>query len=244
VPYLQFGTARPRPLDDETRVPPRASGPVRLLHCPTNPAAKGTPEIRRVIERLRESGVEFEYTEITGRPNAEVRRELAGCDLVVDQVYSDTPLAGLATEAAWYGRPVLVAGYMQEEALLGLRAEEVPPTVFCRPEELEGKLRWLIADRDAREDLGRRCRAYVERRLDPARIAGRYLALAAGDWTDEQLCDPYGLGAPTGVGISQERFRSALAAYLQAGGPEALLLEDKPAARDALVNQARVRSLA
>ena len=40
-----------------------------------------------------------------------VLEKMAMSDIVVDQVYCDTPMAGFATEAAINGVPVVVGGY-------------------------------------------------------------------------------------------------------------------------------------
>ena len=59
----------------------------------------------RVIRILFESG---EALHLDG-----ILAELARCDFVIDQLYSDYPLPGLATEAAWFGKPTVVGGYAQ-----------------------------------------------------------------------------------------------------------------------------------
>src|SRR5262249_21215420 len=93
--------------------PPRdPAGPIRIVHAPSDPVSKGTPAIRRAVENLRaRCPYPLEYVELQGRPNREVLEELARCDLVVDQVYNDTAMAGLATEAAAFGKPAVVGGY-------------------------------------------------------------------------------------------------------------------------------------
>ena len=72
----------------------------RILHAPSNPNFKGTEEIRDTIKCLKNENIDFEYIEITNASNEKVLAELNACDLVIDQLYSDTPMATLAAEAA------------------------------------------------------------------------------------------------------------------------------------------------
>ena len=78
-------------------------GPVRILHAPSNPDLKGTEVIRATIDRLVARGHKIDFIEIRGRPNSDVIAALWSSDLVVDQVYSDQPLASFAAEAASLG---------------------------------------------------------------------------------------------------------------------------------------------
>ena len=47
------------------------SVPVRILHCPSHPAVKGSGQVRALIQNLRAKGHEIDYQEISGRPNSE-----------------------------------------------------------------------------------------------------------------------------------------------------------------------------
>ena len=87
----------------------------RILHAPSNPNFKGTEEIRNTIKCLKNENIDFEYIEITNASNEKVLAELKACDLVIDQLYSDTPMATLAAEAAYCGKPTIVGGYGFEE---------------------------------------------------------------------------------------------------------------------------------
>ena len=83
---------------------------VRILHCPSNPRAKGSDLIRAMIQRLRDEGRPIDYVEVVNQPNAVVMDEMKRCDIVVDQMFADYGMPGLATEAACLGKPRLIAG--------------------------------------------------------------------------------------------------------------------------------------
>ena len=77
----------------------------------------------------------------TPTPGAEFdRRKSERADLVVDQLYSDVPCAGLATEAAALGRPAVVGGYAGEELARWYPADRRPPTEYTHPDGLEAAI--------------------------------------------------------------------------------------------------------
>jgi hypothetical protein len=121
------------------RAPQPSSAPnlysvVRVLCGPSHAVAKGTAQIEAAIERLRTRGVAVELATIENRPNAEVLQALRECDLVVDQLYSDTPMAGIAAEAASFGRPVIVCGSAARQAAAQVAPLPLPPRTYVRPE--------------------------------------------------------------------------------------------------------------
>ncbi|HYR06278.1 MAG TPA: hypothetical protein VEQ60_00825 [Longimicrobium sp.] len=205
-----------------------AERPVRILHSPSHPEAKGTPRIRAAVERLRARGHRVELVEITGRPNAEVMRELARCDLVVDQLYSDTPMAGFAAEAARFGKPAVVGGYGAPAMADAIPPSQMPPTAYCHPDDLEATLERLVADAAYRVDLGRRAREFVLRRWAPRRVARRFLRLIDGDVPPGWLFDPARVSHVHGCALPEERARELVRGVVELGGVGALCLSDKP----------------
>jgi hypothetical protein len=125
-------------------------GAVRILHAPSNTNVKGTAEIREAIARLQAEGIRIDYVEVTGRPHREVISELAQADIVVDQAYSDQPMPGLATEAAGFGKPVVIGSEDWEGALSGISSSDIPPTFRARSSEMVDAIRHLVADRSLR----------------------------------------------------------------------------------------------
>ena len=81
---------------------------IRILHAPSNPKIKGSAFIEKAIYSLIKKGHEIEFIKVHNQPNSIVIDELKKCDFVIDQVFSDTPLAGLASEAACLGKPSVV----------------------------------------------------------------------------------------------------------------------------------------
>jgi hypothetical protein len=207
---------------------PTARRATRILHCPSHPEAKGTPEIRRAVASLRAKGHEIEFAEITGRPNAEVLAGIARCDFVVDQVYCDTPMAGFAAEAAFLGKPAVVGGYGAGAVRELLPAEAIPPTLYCSPGELEAAVERLILDADLRARLGEQARRYVEETWAPRRVAARFLRLISGDLPREWVCDPARVRYLHGFGLPEGEARRLVREVVERGGRGALQLSDKP----------------
>lgn len=216
------------PRGSEHEMPPVPGSSVRVLHSPSHPEVKGSARIRAAIESLRARGHAIEFVEITGRPNAEVLRELARCDFVVDQLYSDTPMAGFATEAAHCGRPAVVAGYGGEEFRRLLPADAMPPVEFCHPDNIELAIERLVTDRAYRLELGRRAQDFVRSRWAPSAVAQRYLRILQNDVPAEWTFEPAELLYVHGCGLPEERARAYVSGLVAADGRAALCVSDKP----------------
>jgi hypothetical protein len=210
---------------------------LRGLHSPSHPVLKGTARIRAAVQALRERGVAVELDTVEGRPNAEVLAALADCDLVLDQLYSDTPMAAFATEGASLGRAVLVGGYAAraiaaEAARHGL---PLPPTVFVEPEAFEAELARLVADAEARRRVGADSRAFVAAHWTPQAVAGRLLRMIEGTVPEAWWVEPGEVAYLQGCGLPQGVARERVRALVERCGACALQLDDKPALRDAFL---------
>lgn len=203
----------------------KKSGYVRILHAPSNVNAKGTSEIKQVIDGLGLKGHRIEFVLLHGKTNTEVLHEIAQCDFVVDQVYSDTPLAGFATEAAWLGKPAVVAGYGLELVERTMLKDRVPPSEVCRPDELEAAIESLIVSRAKREALGRKAQQFVEENWTREHIADRYLSLIKGEIPESWLCDPNEVLYFYGAGQNQAKSKKQIVSLVQHFGEASLEIE-------------------
>jgi len=210
----------------ETREANQSS--VRILHAPSKPGPKGTAVIRQAIQSLREKGYAIDFVEITGRPNREVLEELQRCDFVVDELYSDTPMAVFATEAAFAGKPTVVGGYYSKDIRKDVPAQCIPPSLFCHPDDLEPSIEKMITDMTYRVELGRRAYEFVISHWSAEKVAARYLALIDGDIPEDWYYDPYRIRYLHGCGLSEDKAKQVIKAFINAAGPNALCLRDKP----------------
>lgn len=225
VDFLAIGIPFTPPDALETERPDSEAGkrrPIRVLHSPSEPGPKGTPVIREVVERCRANGLDLEYRELIGRPNVEVLRALSWCDFIIDELYSDTPMAKFATEAAYFGKPAIVGSYAG-----GLYSEarpSLPPAHLCRPDDLEQALVKLATDDVYRTDLGRRAREFVLRAWLPEEVGKRLLRVIAGDIPAEWIVDPAKLTYAHGWGMSEAAVRGVLRRMIADEGFESLQL--------------------
>lgn len=201
---------------------------VRILHSPSHPEIKGTPLIRSAIQKLQSKGYLIDFVEITGQPNRIVVQELARCDFVVDQAYSDAPVASFAVEAAFLGKPVVIAGYGQEVTRQMTPASWLPPTLFCRPDELEEAIEKMIVEKDYRLELGKQAKEFVRTHWSPRKVAERYLQILEGNIPPEWWFNPRELRHIYGSGLPIDKMRALIRRVVEAGGKEALCLLDKP----------------
>lgn len=212
---------------------------VRVLHAPSDPVSKGSAMIRACIDDLTLQGHAIDYVEMTGRPHSEVLSALRACDFLIDEVFSDAPLAVLATEAAYFGKPTVVAGYYATALSRDMPSEWVPPSVFVEPDHLREAVERVLADRAYRIALGTTASRYVREHWDPAAVAARFIRLIDGDVPSDWVVDPRGLGYLHGYGLPEERVREALRSLVAAYGPGALHVDHNAALREAFIRFAQ-----
>ena len=199
-----------------------------ILHSPSNPAIKGSATIQRVVNSLAQAGYQIQYRVIAGKPNSEVLNALRGCDFVVDQVYSDTPLAGFATEAAWMGRATLVAGYALPELENFIPDGMVPPSVTCRPEELETALASILRHPQKFHEIGVQAREFVRKEWEASAVALRYLRILRGDIPASWWVAPRDVRYVKGMGTTEMEIQKAVANMVSRKGVSSLHLDHRP----------------
>lgn len=200
----------------------------RILHSPSHPAMKGTERIREVINRLKNKGYDIDFIEIHGRRFSEVLKEIQMCDFVVDQVFSDTPLAGFAKESAWFAKPAVVGGYGLR-ALKGLVEDDMwPPSAICHPDDLEVEIERLIVDIKYRKSLGQRACDFVTTKWHTEQVASRYLRMINRDVPKSWWFDPRSIVYLEGAGQTIERTRCVIHKLIEQYGIESLKLSHRP----------------
>lgn len=168
-------------------VPPRTEGPIRIAHAANHRGAKGTEFLVAAVERLRAEGTDLELTLIEKRPNQEALELIAAADIYVDQLVFAYALAAL--EGMALGKVVVSAledtpayQVFRRYSYLG-ECPIVPATV----DTIERVLRELIARRSEWPAIGRRSRAYVERRHSPSACRELFEAIYGRIWHGEQV---------------------------------------------------------
>lgn len=211
--------AKPRKADS---TPPCAPGKIRVLHCPSRPEIKGSARIQAAVEKLMREGVPLELRLVTGVPHAQVLHEIAVADFVVDQLYSDSPLAGFAAEASAFGKAAVVGGYGWDLFPGFLRAEEMPPTAACHPDELESCLRSLALDPERRAEIGARSRAFLQTQWSEAAFAERFARVVSGDIPADWWVKPEEVSYLHGMGLEEADTRRLVGALIERFGLESL----------------------
>jgi hypothetical protein len=201
---------------------------VRILHSPSHPALKGSPCILKAIENLKLKGFSIDLVLLTGQPHQEVLMEIRSCDFVVDQIYSDTPMAGFACEAAGYGKAVIVGGYGLQELRKHVPQEMWPPTYACLPEEVEMAIEKMITDPDARNRVGLESRRFLENHWQAVDVASRYLRLVSGDIPKSWWIEPRDIFYIAGVGQKIERTIEIVRDIIDKYGVSSLQLSHRP----------------
>jgi hypothetical protein len=201
---------------------------IRILHSPSHPALKGTPEIIRVVQNLKAKGFPIELILLTGKPHSEVLEEIRKCDFVVDQIYSDTPMAGFACEAACLRKASIVGGYGLEELKGHVPAGMWPPTYICHPNEIQSAIEKLIEDRCFRDSLATQAWHFLESHWRADLVASRYLLLANDQVPEDWWIDPMSVSYLAGGGQKIERTIEIVREIINIYGVASLQLTHRP----------------
>lgn len=201
----------------------------RILHCPSRPEIKGTRRILgtltpEVLERLN-----AELIVLTGVPHSRVLEEIQKSDFIIDQLYSDSPLAGFAAEAASHHRVPVVGGYGWEDVRQNLDNEDIPPAMLCKPKDLLSAVEELCNDTLKRRQLASRLNKF----LSQGAWSGQAFASKLGrvlnnDVPDSWLVDPQTIRYKHGVGLSEDDTKGIIQKMTDLAGIGALQLRDKP----------------
>lgn len=204
-------------------VAPRTDpGTVTVVHVPSKPEVKGTATIRACMEEIMARRPGVRYVEITGRPHDEVLQALASADLVIDQLWSDIPMAVVGTEAAALGTPTIIAGYAWEHWRRVLPPESWPPTICCDPSDLLAVVDSTLADLPAAAEIGRQAQTFVREQWACRAVAGRFLRVLDDDLEPGWLVDPADVDYPFGCGIDRADVLAVVHGLVARGGWDAL----------------------
>lgn len=116
-----------------------------------------------LIDKFKNEGLPVELVFIHSLPNKVVRYYQLQADIVVDMLTFGLPGANLR-ESMMLGKPVVC--YIRPEWLENMR-KEIPdyvdelPVVSANPDTVEAVLRDLIGNKEKREEIGRRSRAFA-----------------------------------------------------------------------------------
>jgi len=181
ISHFSIDTERWAPGSD-VAAPSHGARPLRVLHAPNHRAIKGTEALLRAVEELRKEGVEVELRLLERRPNHEIRRAMADCDVVADQFVIGW-YAMFAIEGMALARPVLCHVRPDLERLYveaGLLAPDELPLVRCAPGEIAAALRRLQESPELRRELGVRSREYVLRHHSLEAIGAAFARINRG----------------------------------------------------------------
>lgn len=224
-PYLIYNCIGV-PIDDEERVyvNKKANNKVTILHAPSSQKAKGTDAIRSILKEIQGEGYDFNYIEVSGLPHNIVLEKIAMSDIVIDQLYCDTPMAGFATEAAINGIPAIVGGYYAE-VYKKVLPEPIAPTIYCTPEELKEKIIYLLEHEAERDKIGNDEKTYVENNCLSSIVAEKFLKIFHGSYPEEWIMNPYKNDYIWGLGLEKKFVINEIVRLIDHYGTDALCLD-------------------
>ncbi|WP_300063236.1 glycosyltransferase [uncultured Roseobacter sp.] len=224
LPFAPNASARSKHNDGTAA----AGRKLMVVHSPSYPLGKGSDELRASLERVCGSLDAIEYVEIRDRPNREVLEYLARCDFAMDQLYSDTPMAGFAVEAAFFGKPAVVGGYYADHIEKDYDPGLIPPTSFCFPEAIDAAIEKLVKDAHHRREIGNAAREFVQNHWTARHCAEKYLRIIDSDPPKEWMCDPMDCRYVGGMGLPRARLIEIIRSLNDTYGQQVFCLDDKP----------------
>jgi hypothetical protein len=139
-----------------------------VVHIPSHLQIKGTWYVRRAVERLKDRGRQFDYTELHGVSHDEAIEACSKADLVVDQLRLGSH-GVFAVEAMSLGKPVVC--YILPE-LLSTYPDNFP-IINANPDSIEAVMDEWLHRPEERHHRGVQSRAYAARVHDIRAVASR-----------------------------------------------------------------------
>jgi hypothetical protein len=197
---------------------------VKIIHAPSARKAKGTEEFRKIIAELNKEGYNIYFKELHDVKNQEVLDQLQTSDILLDELYSDTVMAGFATEGAYFSVPTVVGGYYKN-IKKDMKNMDLPPSVYVEPSEIKKALIELIISRNKREALGKNAMEYVHNKWSPKLVAERFSMLIENKKLSEvAYFHQNDIDYFNGWGVNKKDLKNFLQEYIGKFGKEGLFL--------------------
>ena len=203
----------------------RAPNALSILHAPTHLKGKGTSKIVNAIENLKKKGYSIELKLIQNMPNHEVIKAIKACDFVVDQTFSDTPMAGLVSEAALHEKPSIVGGYGLKYLKSYINQEFWPPVKECSPDNIEQAIEEFIINKDQRLKIGSLARKYAVEKRSSLVIAKYFIRIIDNDIPNKWWFDPKDINFTFGAGQTEDETKDIVKTLISKYGDVSLDLE-------------------
>ena len=146
-------------------------------------------------------------------------------------------MAGLAGEAAMFGKPAIVGMYDYENIKASFPEKDmIPPVLTCSPENVKQAIKRLIVNKEFRVHLGRQAKHFIETKWNSEEVAKRFLLLVKNEIPETWWFDPRNIRRLNGWGITEIKLKERLRDIINTYGPSALQLSHNPILEQAFLD--------
>jgi len=149
----------PNPVDvqDLKYSKPDVSGPLKILHAPTNRQVKNTKAVETTISALKGEGLDIEFTIVEDKKHSELIKIVSKNDLVIDWLNPDYGIYGVfSIESMALGKTVICS--LNDS----LYEKYDVPIISIPPKDLADKIKELYSNRNLLVDQGKLSYDFVQ----------------------------------------------------------------------------------
>ncbi|HEY9188661.1 MAG TPA: hypothetical protein VIR55_12255 [Ignavibacteria bacterium] len=196
-----------------------------LSHIPSSPFTKGTKEIRILIEKFKEKQniIYKEYNNLNSQTLFEI---ILSSNIIIDQLYSDVPIAGLSLECIRLKKNVVIFGYAQD--IWKDYSDRIPIFIYTTPDEFEVVLNKLINNDVLLKEKLLKTNYFFEKHWSTKKVAKKYFDILNNEQFLDISFDPKNTKYIYGCGISKDKLKYFLKNIIEIKGLSILGLSDKP----------------
>ena len=227
--FLEIGIPSIDKLQESFVIDKQSSDKILLTHIPSNIFTKGTNEIDQIIDELKQRNLNFDYIKLTDVPNDEALEVIKKSHIVIDQMYTDTPINGIGVEAMSLGC-IYIAAVANKEAILKNYHNSsyfrfVNSLCADKGEVLE-KLTNLFFNREERVKISLKALSFVKNEWSNEKIAARYLDIINNTYSKDWI-DPMDLNYIYGGGLNPNALKETLKSYINELGEKKMYLDHR-----------------
>ena len=204
--------------------PVKNDSSITILHSPSDPIVKGSLVFQGIIKAIQDDypSHDIRYIEISGVSNAKVLEAISLADLVIDQLWSDSPMAMIGYEAASLGTPSLTFGAALSTLEHVDKQIGLPMFGYFSSNDAQEVIQEFIMNKNKRDQLANLQRSFVKEYATPRNVADNFARLIFDDIPISWIVEPNKCTYSGGSGISPELSLKQMSALYENFGIESL----------------------